>query len=213
MGFLGWVTLAQAQGQAPGRAAKGEAARAKLAAGTKAREGARATAARREARVDRRQDRQDRRIEHGIRKGYLTTEEIAKLEAQQKSIADLEASLKADGKLTRDEMKQLKTALDAASQCIWAEKHDTEGNQMPVFRFGRNVFAKDSVTALLSQEDLPVDQAKAIIKDFHHLMGLKRKLSTDELSADERAKLQGEYNDLLNKYFELRAPAANRPAK
>jgi hypothetical protein len=158
----------------------------------------------REKVVDNRQANQEKRIQHGIKKGYLTADEIKKLEAQQASIATLETSLKADGKITRNEFKQLQTELNEASRCIWAEKHDTDGNQMPTYRLGKNIFARNDLTSKLADENLSAADAKALLKDFHRTVELKRKLSTDNLSADERAKLQAEYDALLNKYFEVR---------
>jgi hypothetical protein len=162
----------------------------------------------REKIVDKRQEMQGKRIEHGIRKGYLTDSEVAKLDAEQKAIADLAAGFKADGRLGKDEMKQLRTELNEASLHIWAEKHDEEGNQMAVYRLGKNVFAKAELTALLQQDDLSGAQARQLAGDFRRTLQLRRTLATADLSAEERAKLQGEYNDLLNKYFEIREPAA-----
>ncbi|MBI5725127.1 MAG: hypothetical protein HZA50_14300 [Planctomycetes bacterium] len=160
----------------------------------------------REKEVDNREARQAKRIEHGIAKGYLTPDEVTKLESQQKAIADLEASFKSDGKVTKDEFKQLNQALNEASRSIWAEKHDTDGNQMPTYRFGKNVFARPELTAALANENLSREQAKQIMADFHKLMALKHALATKDLTADERARLQNEYNELLNKYFEVRQP-------
>jgi hypothetical protein len=155
-------------------------------------------------RVDQRQDNQARRIEHGIEKGSLTPDEVAKLQAQQKAIADLEAGFKSDGKLTGDEFQTLRQQLNTASRCIWAEKHDTEGNQMPAYRFGQNVFARAEVTDKLSNPNLSQAEAKAITQDFHQMMELKRRLATQDLPPALRAQLQAEYNNLLNKYFETR---------
>ncbi|MBI5725282.1 MAG: hypothetical protein HZA50_15085 [Planctomycetes bacterium] len=158
----------------------------------------------REEYVDRREDNQRKRIDHGIAKGYLTPDEIKKLEDQQKRIAAMEADFKSDGKLNKDEMKDLREALNTASRCIWAEKHDTEGRQMAVYRLGKNVFAKDDLTSKLQNESLPAAEAKALVHDFHEAVRLKHKLATHDLSAEERAKAQAQYNELLNKYFELR---------
>jgi hypothetical protein len=157
-----------------------------------------------EQRVDKRQDNQARRIQHGIKKGYLTPDEISKLEKQQKAIADMEASFKSDGKLTKDEAKSLRNALNEASRCIWAEKHDTEGGQMPTYRLGKNVFAKDELTAKMADENLSAAEAKALAKEFHHILALKKRLAKEDLTDEERAKLQAEYDELLNKYFEVR---------
>ena len=146
-------------------------------------------------------------------KGYLTSDEIAKLDAQQKSIESLQHSFESDGKLSRDERQQLRDALDTASRCVWAEKHDTEGNQMPTYRLGKNVFAKDDFTAKMEDPNLSKAEAKALCRDFHRVVTLKRKLATEDLSDDQRTKLQAEYNDLLNKYFEVRnAAPASTPA-
>jgi hypothetical protein len=161
-------------------------------------------------RVDQRQENQARRIEHGVKKGYLTDDEVAKLQAQQKSIADLEASFKADGRLSRDEFKSLRQELNTASRCIWAEKHDTDGGQMPVFRLGRNVYAKAEITDKLADESLSREEARALLRDFHRLVQVKHLLATG--NPDDRDALQAEFNELLNKYFEYRAPAAE-PAK
>jgi len=157
----------------------------------------------RENAVDRRENNQEKRIQHGINKGYLTDEEVKKLEAQQSSIETLENSFTSDGKLTGNEFKQLQEALNTASHCIWGEKHDTDGNQMAAYRFGKNVFAKDSLTAKMTDENLSGAEAKAIMKDFRKMMDLKKSLSGD-LSDAERAKLQAQYDELLNQYFETR---------
>jgi len=80
-------------------------------------------------RLEKRQKHQTRRIEHGTRRGYLSDAELQKLDAEQKRIGDMAQSFKADGKLQRAEVKQLRDALNHASIHIWAEKHDTESNQ------------------------------------------------------------------------------------
>ncbi len=156
-----------------------------------------------ENRVDNRQARQEKRIEHGISKGYLTDSEVARLQGQQSSIASLEESLKADGKLTRAEGKELRSALGEASRCIWAEKHDTDGNQMSVYRLGKNVKAKTELTDMMNREDLTRQEARAVVKDFHRTVTLKKKLATEDLNEAQRDKFQAEYDALLNKYFEI----------
>lgn len=158
----------------------------------------------REKEIDRREGRQEKRIEHGIKKGYLTDEEVSKLSSQQERIKAMEEGIKSDGKITREEFKGINQALNDASRAIWAEKHDREGNQMPTYRLGKNVFAKDEFTAKMADENLSKTEAKALLKDFHHLTELKRTLATKDLTDAQRAKLQDEYNTLLNKYFETR---------
>ena len=153
--------------------------------------------------IDRRETRQEKRIQHGINKGFLTEDEITRLRTQQDSIAALEASLTADGKLTGNEFRQLQQELNEASRSIWSEKHDTDGNQMAVYRLGKNVFANNTLTSALGNENLSKTEAKTLLKDFRRTVELKQMLSGDLTDAD-RAKLQAEYDDLLNKYFETR---------
>lgn len=185
--------------------AKQEAAKQKATeAKAKAEEVKAAAAAKGQAAVDQRQEWQTKRIEHGIQKGFLTADEVSKLQAQQQEIATLESSLTSDGKLNRGEFQQLRDELNTASCCIWGEKHDTDGNQMAAYALGKNVFAKDALTQKMADENLSKAEAKALLGDFRRTVELKRVLATKDLSDEERAQLQAEYNTLLNKYFETR---------
>ena len=154
--------------------------------------------------VDKRQDNQAKRIQHGINKGYLNAEETKILQDQQQKIATMESSYKSDGKLTKDECGQLKDALNVASSNIWSEKHDTDGKQMSVYRFGKNVIAKDSLTSQLSNQNMTGAEAKALTSDFRKMLSLKNCLANDNLSADARAQKQADYDTFLNKYFDVR---------
>lgn len=153
--------------------------------------------------VDNRQEHQDKRIQHGINKGYLTEDEVTKLNTQQTKIETLESSLTGDGSLSKQDFRQLQSELNTASHCIWGEKHDTDGNQMAAYRFGKNVFAKSDLTTKMSDENLSKGEAKKICKDFKSMMDLKKQLS-GSLSESERQKLQAQYDELLNLYFETR---------
>jgi hypothetical protein len=153
--------------------------------------------------VDNREARQAKRIQHGIDKGYLTPDEITKMNAQQKSITTLESSLTGDGSMSKQDFKQMQEQLNTASHCIWGEKHDTDGKQMAAYRFGKNVFAKNDLTAKMADPNLSKSDAKKICGDFKTMMGLKKQLSGDVTGA-EREKLQAQYDDLLNKYFEVK---------
>lgn len=151
--------------------------------------------------IDGRQANQEKRIQHGISKGYLTESEITKLNNQEKAISDLEASCKSDGKLTRSETKSLREAINTASVNIWAEKHDTEGKQMPTYRLGKNVFAKDSLTTVLSRDDLDSPDARRMLRDFRRMIELKKQLSA---GTGDTKKHQSEFDELLNKYFDVK---------
>lgn len=152
--------------------------------------------------VDQRQSNQAKRIEGGIRKGYLTPEETARLEAQQKAIENLQLAYKSDGKVSHDEAVRLRQALNDASLDIFAEKHDGDGTAMPVYRLGKDVTLKDEVAQQLGSDTLTRLEARAMLADFRRLLELKRVLSNSTLADLERARLQSEYDILLNRYFQ-----------
>jgi hypothetical protein len=156
-----------------------------------------------EQNTDNREERQSKRIQHGIKKGYLTESEAQALTVQQESIAAIEASFKSDGKMTKDEYTTLRSELNKASRSIWAEKHDTEGNQMAVYRLGSNVFASAAFTEKLANTDMTKAEAKSLAAEFRRMMELKKSLSGDPSDAD-RSILQAEFDDLLNQYFEVK---------
>ena len=157
----------------------------------------------RDDKVDKREAHQAKRIDQGIKNGSLTASEQAQLKSQEDTIATMESSYKADGKLTPKEMQSLHTTLDTASRCIWADKHNTDGNQMPTYRLGKSVFAKNSFTSQMSDPNLNPATAKALCKDFRRLTELKRTLAGN-LPPAQRTTLQAEYNTLLNTYFDVR---------
>ena len=76
--------------------------------------------------VNARQHRQHERIEQGVRSGQLTRQERKKLAAEQRAIRKEERAYKADGKLSKEERKDLQQDLNAASKHIYEEKHDAE---------------------------------------------------------------------------------------
>jgi hypothetical protein len=150
---------------------------------------------------EKREARQQHRIEQGVKHGELTKDEIGKLQKQEDGIKSLRKQFESDGKLSKDEGKKLNQALDDASAQIWAQRHDTEGNQKNVVRLGKDVFAKDEITRRIESGEMSHAEARAFLDDFHHMVNLKRRLATDDLSDQQRGDLQGQYNDLLNKYF------------
>ena len=77
-------------------------------------------------RVDRREARQAKRIESGKASGQLTTNEAAKLEAQQGRIQAAEAEAKSDGKVTAKERAALTHQQNKANRKIRRNKHDAQ---------------------------------------------------------------------------------------
>jgi polyhydroxyalkanoate synthesis regulator phasin len=154
-----------------------------------------------ERNIDRREARQKRRIEQGIAHGQLTPDEIAALDAQEKSIREMKNGFLAEGPLTKDEGKQLEQALNDASLQIWAQRHDTEGNQKSESRLGKDVFANDQITQEIESGNMTHAQARDFLDDVNRMVHLKHRLSTDDLTDAQRTALQNRYNDLLNQYF------------
>lgn len=155
----------------------------------------------RDTRVEKRQDNQEKRIEHGIKKGALTQDEIDKLNKQQDEIEKMQQSFKSnDGKITKDEMKSLQNALNEASRSIWTEKHDTEGKQLPVYRLGKDVKLNQELADKLSSGTLSKGEADQLMKDFRNTLNMKKKLNGD-LSDSEREATQKSFNEMLGKYF------------
>ncbi len=157
-----------------------------------------------EQRVDKREANQQKRIEQGVKKGQLTTEETTKLQGLETDITSMEEKFKTDGKVTRDEAQQLKKALNDASLQIWAERHDTDGKQMAAVRLGKDIFARDELTAKIESGAMTHAQAREFLAGFKKLVNMKRRLATDSLTEEQRAKLQVEYNTLLNKFFVMK---------
>jgi len=153
--------------------------------------------------VDHREKNQARRIHNGVKHGQLTPEEIGKLDAQEKALSDAEAKFKSDGKLTRDESRELQKQLNEASEQIWASRHDTEGNQRSVVRLGKDVIARDDLTQRIESGELTGPEARKFAADFRKMITMKKRLSGDDLSDEQRAKVQDEYDEMLGNYFQI----------
>jgi len=167
-----------------------------------------------EERAAKREANQEKRIEMGIKHGQLTPEESTKLQGMEANIKDMETKFNSDGKLNKDEAKQLGKAINEASVQIWAERHDTEGNQKVVSRLGKDVFAQDSLTSKIESGEVTKPEARKFLGDFRKMVNIKHRLANDaSLTAEQRTKLQEEYNTLLNQYFTIKTPTASTKAK
>ncbi|MGE4158061.1 MAG: hypothetical protein AB7F75_03065 [Planctomycetota bacterium] len=156
-----------------------------------------------EERIEERQENQDKRIEHGIEKGYLTAEEAAKLKADQDAFAAKADGLKSDGALTKEEFHDLKTDLNEMSHDIWIQKHDTDGNQMPVYKISKNAKLKASVAERLESGEISGEEAKKFYQDMRRIKELQKVLRSEETGDEERAKAQSKYNELVGLYFNI----------
>lgn len=77
-------------------------------------------------RVDQRQENQVRRLEQGVASGSLTAREANRLVRGQQHVANVEARVKSDGVLTRQERGRLHHAQDVQSRRLYAQKHDRQ---------------------------------------------------------------------------------------
>lgn len=77
--------------------------------------------------IDVRQARQEARIERALARGELTRFEARELRRGQREITRAEAAAKADGFVTRGEVRHLSFLLDQQGQKIRQMSHDRDG--------------------------------------------------------------------------------------
>lgn len=91
-----------------------------------------------EDRVEDRQAWQQKRIEEGRKSGEITWTEGIKLRREQRKIEAAEkAFLADDGRIDRQEFKQLKAMQDEASKHITSESHDAKHRPSWLPRIGK----------------------------------------------------------------------------
>jgi uncharacterized membrane protein YebE (DUF533 family) len=69
---------------------------------------------------------QNQRIVQGVRTGELTKEEAKDLRQGQKEVRQLKKEARSDGKVTKEERKEIQQKLNLESKEIYQEKHDLE---------------------------------------------------------------------------------------
>ena len=79
--------------------------------------------------IDARQARQEMRIERGLARGDFTRREARTLRQGQREIARVEADAKADGHISRREVRTLTALLDQADAQIRQMRHDRDGRR------------------------------------------------------------------------------------
>ena len=144
--------------------------------------------------VNKRQRRQRHRIGQGIKSGSLTKEEAKELIGKERDLNKLERELKSDGKLTKDERKQLHEELDALSKSIFEEKHDDERRP----KLNRKLRAK------IESGEMSKDEAKELCKQMKRVYRLKRKLKGGSLTDEERKAAEEELNSLVSNLHEAK---------
>jgi uncharacterized membrane protein YebE (DUF533 family) len=90
------------------------------------------------AKVEQRMANFKKRIDSGKANQSLTPSEATKADAEYEGISKMIASAKADGKVSQEELNAIQERQNAFSKSIHAEKHDTEGKQLPDKKTGTN---------------------------------------------------------------------------
>lgn len=78
---------------------------------------------------NRRKESQDQRIDNGMKSGAITEAEAKRLHAEQQAVKDARQAAKADGKVTKEERKNLNEMQDATSKDIHRQRHDKQTKQ------------------------------------------------------------------------------------
>ena len=137
--------------------------------------------------VNLRQRNQRLRIAQGIRSGSLTLRETQALIEAEKSIAQMERDLKADGALTVSERKSLHEALNAASKEVFGLKHNDADR--PTIR--------KAVLTAVNDPDLTRAEARELLSDCRRIIEIKRLLGGVPLLPARRTALEEELARLL----------------
>jgi uncharacterized membrane protein YebE (DUF533 family) len=74
--------------------------------------------------IDQRQAKQSQRIAKGEASGRLAPQEAARMKAGQARVSAMEATAKADGKVTRAERKAIHKEQNKQSRRVYRQKHD-----------------------------------------------------------------------------------------
>lgn len=91
--------------------------------------------------IDARQRRQYERIDEGVRSGELTRHEARRLMREQREISRKEAAYRADGVLTRWELRDIHDDLNRAREHIYNQRQDDD--QRPSLHHSREEWVRD----------------------------------------------------------------------
>lgn len=76
--------------------------------------------------IDKRQANQEKRIEQGVKSGELNKREAARLEKREAKLQANKEKAQADGKVTKQERRQLHREANRDSKAIYRQKHDAQ---------------------------------------------------------------------------------------
>jgi len=145
--------------------------------------------------VNKRQKNQRRRIKQGLRTGQLTKGEAKTIIGKERDLAKLEKDLKEDGKLNKDERKQLHEELGSLSKLIYEEKHDDE----------KRPRIKPALKKKIESGEITGKEAKALARKMRHAYKIRRKLGSDkDLTDEQREKLEGKLENIMGDISEIK---------
>jgi hypothetical protein len=126
------------------------------------------------------------------------------LAEQEKAIEDAEQAYSADHQFTIEEARARREQRSLARRGTFAEKPDIRRWEMPMGASDKNAFAKDAFLKQRQHRNLLTDTWRGIVRELYRAHQLRRDLRRQKLSRAGRARLQAEYNAILNKYLEVR---------
>ena len=155
--------------------------------------------------VNKRQRNQKFRVGQGIRSGSLTKEEAQGIIGKERELAKLEKDYKSDGKLTKDERKELHSQLDGLSKEIYEEKHDDETGPG---RRPRRPKINKKLKEKIDSGEITGEEAKELCKQMRRVHYLRRKLKGTTLTGEDREAAEEELNGLVANLHEGEDEAA-----
>jgi len=167
--------------------------------------------------INRRQANQQERIREGIRSGELTGSEVRTLEWKEARVAELERRLKSDGTLSPSERARLQRELDQLSKEIYQQKHDaqkrptgTPGTADPGIN-ARQAVQQRRINQGIQSGALTPREARILEWKEARVAHLEKRLKSDgSLTAEERARLQRELDQLSREIYQQKHDAQTR---
>jgi septal ring factor EnvC (AmiA/AmiB activator) len=152
--------------------------------------------------IDNRVAEMQRRINQGLKSGELTHQEALQLRQELKAIRNDEAQMRADGKLTKQDVDRFNGDLDRLSEKIYHEKHDRERENVVsdinrrVAEMQRRINQGVRWGELTRQEALQLRQELKAIRNDETQMRADGKLTKQELD-----RLNGELDRLSKNIY------------
>ncbi len=147
--------------------------------------------------INQRQENLDRRIDQGVRNGSLTRAEAARLRAEFRDIARLEAHYRASYGLSDSERRDLDRRFDALSQRIRWERHDSQDRDDRWLSINQRQRQIDNrIDAGRSDGSISRAEGARLRAEFDYLVRLEANYRRGGLSNAERRDLDRRFDRL-----------------